>query len=364
MKNQQPNNKDYWERNLLSACQSTNVKFVHIYSVDTFFGSANYLTLQLQNHCTTAFPGHPFPPSGSTLLQCPSIASQITQCQSLGVKVLLVLAATGTPAMKNDEDGSKVANMVWNSFLGGKGNRPFGDVVLDGVDIWIRDVIHGYPTMVKTLKSLMGSDSSRKYYIAGTPRCSFPDQTFGPTINHLPLTDSSSLFDYVTIDTTTTPQCNYLNKDLMYDALSKWSSWAATAKNNAQLPLFVLLPASLASGTVGAYIPAGEAKTALDTIKSKAPGIIGLSFWDFSTLDQSQPCTNDQRTYGEILVDMFKGKSLTCSPSTNNNDKPLIKKNSPVSGPSEDSSSASLNNHYFTAFIVAMCTMIFLHFSL
>jgi hypothetical protein len=74
---------------------------------------------------------------------------------------------TQAPLLQNDEDGVKAAIMLWNSFLGGSGNRPFGEVKLDGVDIWMRDSIKGYKAMAQKLRELMNYDTSKTYYLAG-----------------------------------------------------------------------------------------------------------------------------------------------------------------------------------------------------
>jgi chitinase len=72
--------------------------------------------------------------------------------------------------MKSDEDGAAIAEKIWNMFLGGTTSsvRPFGDAVLDGVDIWMRDnQIVGYAALANRLKELYLSDPKRRYYLAG-----------------------------------------------------------------------------------------------------------------------------------------------------------------------------------------------------
>lgn len=67
------------------------------------------------------------------------------------------------------EEGVRSATNVWNSFLGGSGDRPFGDAVLDGVDLFLRENgVVGYSAFVIQLRSLMNADASgRRFYISG-----------------------------------------------------------------------------------------------------------------------------------------------------------------------------------------------------
>ena len=77
--------------------------------------------------------------------------------------------------MKSDADGEAIADQLWNLFLGGTGSsvRPFGEgVVLDGVDIWMRDnQIAGYAAMATRLRELFDKNSGKKFLLAGMFSC-------------------------------------------------------------------------------------------------------------------------------------------------------------------------------------------------
>jgi chitinase len=82
--------------------------------------------------------------AGATgLLDCvgDGFYNQITACQSQGKKVLLSLGgSTGNLAIPSDEKAVEAAHTLWSLFLGGSNAttspiRPFGSVVLDGIDL-------------------------------------------------------------------------------------------------------------------------------------------------------------------------------------------------------------------------------------
>lgn len=70
-----------------------------------------------------------------------SLVPAIKQCQANGKLVILSMGGAtdySDVALANDAAGQKVADQIWNLFLGGTSNpelRPFGTVKLDGVDL-------------------------------------------------------------------------------------------------------------------------------------------------------------------------------------------------------------------------------------
>jgi chitinase len=71
------------------------------------------------------------------LANCAAIADDIKFCQSKGKAVTLSLGgATGGAGFQSDSQASTFADNVWNLFMGGSSStRPFGDAVLDGIDL-------------------------------------------------------------------------------------------------------------------------------------------------------------------------------------------------------------------------------------
>lgn len=61
----------------------------------------------------------------------------IKTCQSKGVKIILSLGgAAGSYGFTSDAQGQTFAQTIWDMFGGGSSTyRPFGDSVIDGVDL-------------------------------------------------------------------------------------------------------------------------------------------------------------------------------------------------------------------------------------
>ena len=69
---------------------------------------------------------------------CPDIAKGIKECQAKGIKVIVSWAELWAPTVARKWDPDLLAWWMWNKFLGGYERtlrRPFGDAVLDGVDL-------------------------------------------------------------------------------------------------------------------------------------------------------------------------------------------------------------------------------------
>ena len=87
--------------------------------------------------------------------------------------------------MTSDDQAETFAQSIWDNFLGGTSStRPFGDAILDGVDL---DIEGGSPlywdVFVTKLRSLAASDSSKSYYVTAAPQCPFPDAWLGTALN-------------------------------------------------------------------------------------------------------------------------------------------------------------------------------------
>ncbi|KAI8318009.1 glycoside hydrolase, partial [Martensiomyces pterosporus] len=104
----------------------------------SFMNGFPNILLNFANACETTFPG-------STLLHCPTIASDIKYCQSRGKAVILSMGgASGAYGFSSDAQGAEFADTVWDMFFKGcAAQRPFDDAVLDGIDL---DIEGGSPT--------------------------------------------------------------------------------------------------------------------------------------------------------------------------------------------------------------------------
>ena len=120
-------------------CQNENVDIVVLAFLNEFFGPGGFPSLNFGPACGGQTPQMQSA-GASKLLSCPDMASQITQCQSLGKKVLLSLGGSlAVSAFSSDSKAAGFANQLWDLFGAGTGLdpglRPFGDVKLDGFDV-------------------------------------------------------------------------------------------------------------------------------------------------------------------------------------------------------------------------------------
>lgn len=127
------------EVTLAQMCQDSSVDIVVLAFLTTFFGPGGYPTVNFGAACggtTSAMTSK----GASGLMSCPTMAQDITACQSSGKKVLLSLGGSlATSAFSSDSQADQFASMLWNLFGSGTGEdtglRPFGDVKIDGFDL-------------------------------------------------------------------------------------------------------------------------------------------------------------------------------------------------------------------------------------
>lgn len=103
--------------------------------------------------------------------------SQIQECQAAGKIILLSLGgAGGGGQFASAEEASEFGTLIWNLFLGGSSDtRPFGDAVLDGIDL---DIEGGgtlyFDSLVSSIQSA-AEGYSKKMYVSAAPQCPYPD---------------------------------------------------------------------------------------------------------------------------------------------------------------------------------------------
>ena len=135
---------------LSQICSDPSIDIIILAFVSYFFsspypGPAFFPTLNLASKCWG--PNAAQTSAGATgLIDCvsPGFAAEVLQCQQQGKKVLLSLGGAqgnSDTAIPGEEKAVELAEVLWDLFLGGTENaatkviRPFGDVVLDGIDI-------------------------------------------------------------------------------------------------------------------------------------------------------------------------------------------------------------------------------------
>ncbi|KAL8148355.1 acidic endochitinase-like [Apium graveolens] len=253
----------YWgqsgnEGSLASTCASGNYKYVLIAFLITS-GSGRTPALNLAGHCNPATNG------------CTFLSSQISTCQSNGIKVLLSLGGGqgSDTSMTSPADARQVATYLYNHFLGGQStSRPFGSAILDGIDF---DIEHGsnlyYDDLARALSGF--STPQRKVYLSAAPQCPIPDAKLNAAIQ-------TGLFDYVWIQFYNNPQCHYTGTAT--NLLARWRQWAAATPSRSQI--FLGLPAASAAAPSGGYIsPNALISEVLPSIKT-TPSYGGVMLWN------------------------------------------------------------------------------------
>ncbi|KAG6900587.1 hypothetical protein C0993_008305 [Termitomyces sp. T159_Od127] len=124
----------YSQQFLSTYCQDDALDVIPLAFLHIFFSSGGLPEIDLANTCNSN-NGNVFP--GTKLAVCHQLTDDIKTCQKRGKLVTMSLGgATGSTAFSSDAQARTFAETIWNLFLGGSSDtRPFGDAVLDGVDL-------------------------------------------------------------------------------------------------------------------------------------------------------------------------------------------------------------------------------------
>uniref|UniRef100_A0ACD5VG20 Uncharacterized protein n=1 Tax=Avena sativa TaxID=4498 RepID=A0ACD5VG20_AVESA len=203
----------YWGQNgnegtLADACSSGLYAYVMVSFLSTF-GKGQTPALSLAGHCD--------PSSGD----CKAFSSDITTCQSVGVKVLLSLGGgAGSYGLSSTTDAQSVATYLWGNYLGGNSSsRPLGHAVLDGIDFDIETGESAHYDELATFLSQYSARGKKKVYLTAAPQCPYPDASLAPALK-------TGLFDNVWVQFYNNPECEYPGGDL----LGAWNTWTSSVR--------------------------------------------------------------------------------------------------------------------------------------
>ncbi|OBZ89769.1 Acidic endochitinase, partial [Choanephora cucurbitarum] len=155
---------DYNEKRLSYYCDQEGVSIVILSFIANFSGGPKKSpVLDLSDNCKNTN-------------NCSEAARDIKHCQKKGIKVLISLGGAVGPYKRQSWDPDLLAWWLWTKFLGGDDesvSRPFGDVVLDGVDYDPEGVDgEGYDRNIDTLRKLFKTQYPRReYLITAAPQC-------------------------------------------------------------------------------------------------------------------------------------------------------------------------------------------------
>ncbi|KAF8145626.1 glycoside hydrolase superfamily, partial [Mycena galopus ATCC 62051] len=229
-----PNDTANWQQTISNYCQvfasfTDSFDLLLIVSKDTVID-----VIPIAFICSTESGVFP----GTNLADCHFLAAGIEACQAMGKLVTISLGGQNSSTLSSDAEGTAFATTIWNLFLGGSSStRPFGSVVLDGVDLDIEvGAPTGYAAFANQIRAL-SAGVSKRYYITAAPQCPFPDAHIGSALN-------AASFDAVYVQFYNN-FCGVTDADNPEDwDFSTWDNWATTVSPNPDVKVFIGAPAS------------------------------------------------------------------------------------------------------------------------
>ncbi|SAM09529.1 hypothetical protein [Absidia glauca] len=266
------NDPSKWQHSIRQYCQDSTIDIIPMGFVTQFFGTGDLPTINLANICNNVDNGT-FP--GTSLANCSAISDDIQYCQSQGKAVTLSLGgATGGAGFQSNDQASTFADTVWDLFLGGSSStRPFGEAVLDGVDL---DIEGGgsnyYDTFLTQLRSHF-TNAEKKYYVTAAPQCVYPDANLRATI-------SENSIDALYVQFYNNP-CGLQTWGTSGWNYGVWDYWAKHISPNKNIKIYIGAPAS-SSAAGGGYVPLDTLSNIALSTRTSFPSFGGVMFWDAS----------------------------------------------------------------------------------
>lgn len=167
--------------------------------------------------------------AGATgLIDCVSdgFSELVSTCQNqYGKKVLLSLGGEigySDTRIPSGAAANTLADTIWDLFLGGSGLasiRPFGDVVLGGIDIDNEDPANSayLPVLISSLRqNFANARVIKPYFLSAAPQCLRPDQSIN-------LHSMQTQIDFVWPQFYNNPSCN-LDSEGFIASLQDWAA--------------------------------------------------------------------------------------------------------------------------------------------
>ncbi|KIM85514.1 carbohydrate-binding module family 5 protein [Piloderma croceum F 1598] len=260
------------QKTLSYYCQDNTIDVIPLAFVNVFFGIGGAPSMNLANTCNPT-DNATFP--STALPDCSSLASDIKECQSIGKIITLSLGgATGSVGFTDDSQAESFAQTLWDDYFeGSSSTRPFGDAILDGIDLDIESGSSSYATFLSKFRSLSGN-ASKKYYVSSAPQCVFPDSALGATLN-------ASDFDMVYVQFYNNPcGLQHFNTSSDWD-FGLWDNWARQTSINKDVKIYVGAPASSSAAGSG-YQDISSLSAIAVQMRNNFPSFGGIMLWDAS----------------------------------------------------------------------------------
>lgn len=263
---------------LLELCSSPSVDVINVAFLYQFFGPGGYPTVGFGPSCGGSNSEQAA--AGATgLVSCPTLGSEITQCQQQYGKVIL-LSMGGYLADSNFTSAGQAttfANTVWNLFGAGtalsSALRPFGNAIVDGFDIDNEDGLPQYYVDFATeLRRLyVGAGGTRKFYLSAAPQCPRPDAS-------IPEQLMQTLADFVFVQFYNNPSCNF---DLgSAGFLASFKAWSDDLAAQDDAPRLFIGTGAWAGAGSGYVPPADLAAAVAGARKLRVKNLGGMMLWD------------------------------------------------------------------------------------
>lgn len=203
--------------------------------------------------------------------------------------------AAGSYSLTGDAQAATFANTLWDLFgRGSSSTRPFGDVVIDGIDLDIEGgPSTGYASLVTATRAKFGSG----FLVGAAPQCPFPDLILGSVINAVG-------FDYINVQFYN----NYCSVSGGSFNFNTWADWAATSSPNKNVKVMLTLPGG-PTGAGSGYVPLSTINTVVPQLASQYSSYGGVAIWD-----ASQAWNNAGFASG--LYSLVKGTPVTVPTTT------------------------------------------------
>lgn len=264
----------------------------------------------------------------SLLKTCPNIGPDVIACQETYGKKIFLSIGGGQPNnyyIKSAQSGQNFANFLWAAF--GPVNatkstvpRPWGNATVDGFDFDIESLISpapqknyqtsGYAAMINRFKNdLFPTDTSKSYYISGSPLCGLPDSHFSTVMQ-------TAWFDFLWIQFYNNDVCSArvgiqkLNGKTTNDIT--YTNWTTSTSLNTNVKMFIGLPAAKNASTESTYYltPAEAQKLTQEFYKNTHFG--GIMLWEATYSANNLVCNVDYGTWMKsILTAVGKGTTAT-----------------------------------------------------
>ncbi|XP_006455693.1 hypothetical protein AGABI2DRAFT_227191 [Agaricus bisporus var. bisporus H97] len=268
-----PSDTANFQKTLSTYCQDDSIDAIPAAFLNVFFGTGGLPEINMANTCNNV-DNDVFP--GTGLANCQFLADDIRTCQAAGKIITLSLGgATGSATLTSDAQAEAFADTIWDLFLGGSSDtRPFGDAILDGVDLDIEGGGSGsFPAFVRRIRD-HAAGAGKQYFVAAAPQCPFPDANLGSVLNAVGF-DAVYVQFYNNFCGIATEQ-NQKSTDSFHR-----DNWAKTQSPNPDVKIYLGAPASSTAAGSG-FVDIDTLSNIATTTRSQFDSFGGVMLWDAS----------------------------------------------------------------------------------